>query len=63
MAAVEPTSEELFSGLGKHAETHLPPEWAARRDRLSRASFDALVMLVELSWVVALGYAAYRFLS
>lgn len=63
MTVVEPTSEELFTGLGRHAETLLPPQWQERKEHLARAALDGLVLAVELAWVAALGYAAYRFVA
>lgn len=63
MTVAEPTSEELFAGLGKHAETHLPRVWSARVERVETAAIDAVVALVQIGWVAALAYAAYRFLS
>jgi hypothetical protein len=63
MTVAEPTSEELFAGLGKHAETHLPPAWSARMERIGTAAIDLVVALVQIAWVAALVYAAYRFLS
>jgi hypothetical protein len=63
MTVVEPAGQDLFVGLGKRAETHLPPHWVLRTERMRGASLTALVILVQVVWVVALGYAAYHFLS
>ncbi len=61
MAAVEPTAKELFIGLAD-AEERLPDRWTHRRERVANAVVVAFVIALQLAWLAAFAYAAYRFL-
>ena len=57
MATVEPATEELFVGL-ENAVTDLPERWT----RAENALVIAFLLLVQLAWLAAFAYAAYRFI-
>jgi len=61
MSTVEPTAGDVFVGL-ENAETQLPERWLALRDRLQSAAVVGVVLAVQLGWLAAFGYAAYRFI-
>jgi hypothetical protein len=61
MAAVEPATTDAFVGL-EDAETRLPDRWAARRDRAVNAAVIGFIVVMQLAWFAAFGYAAYRFI-
>jgi len=61
MAAVEPAAEELFVGL-EDAKTRMPKRWVELRQRVEDTAVIAFIVAVQLAWIAAFAYAAYRFI-
>jgi hypothetical protein len=62
MGSVDTTADQPLVGLGPDAETRLPVVWAERRDRATRAIVVGFLITVQLAWLAAFAFAAYRFL-
>ena len=61
MATVEPAAEELFVGL-ENAELDLPERRVGFRMRAENVLVVAFLIVIQLVWFAAFGYAAYRFI-
>ena len=61
MSTVQPEAEKLFVGLDD-AESARPERFLSLRTRAENTSVVALLIMIQLAWFAAFGYAAYRFI-
>jgi hypothetical protein len=62
MSATKVEVADPFVGL-ERAENRLPARWVAIEERLLHRAMTAVLVAVQLAWVMTLAYFAYRFVS